>query len=211
MLLYCIRHGESTYNAEGRIQGRLEVPLSELGKRQSKAAGIALQDKAIEIIHTSTQLRARTTASILGSVIGVAIQPEPQLMEINVGIFQGHRRSELAELYPEAFARWSSGDPEFTIPGGESRRQVAQRGREVFQTIRTAGHHEVAIVAHGGILLATMKLLAGIPLDQPPLSLENGSITTLRWNDDVPLEIIALNQVDHLSSVGLAGGGDLAV
>jgi len=211
MQLYCVRHGESTYNAEGRVQGRLEVPLSELGKRQAKAVGTALEGKPIEILYASTQLRARETACIVSAVLGVAVQPEPQLMEINVGVFQGHRRCELAELYPEAFAQWSSGDPNFMIPGGESRRQVAERGREVFQRIRAAGHREVLIVAHGGILLATMKLLAGIPLDQLPLSLENGSITTLQWTADGPLEILALNQVDHLSSVGLAGGGDLSV
>jgi probable phosphoglycerate mutase len=211
MLLYCIRHGESTYNAEGRIQGRLDVPLSDLGRRQSEAAAQALRGKPVEALYASTLRRAAQTAEIIGGVLGVTVRPEPRLMEIDVGVFQGHMPSELAKRYPEALAQWTSGDPEYVIPGGESRRQLAERGCAAFEAIRQAGHREVVVVAHGGIIVATIKLLRHISLADPPFSLENGSITTLHWNGDGRLHVVALNQIEHLRTVGLAGGGDLIV
>jgi probable phosphoglycerate mutase len=183
MLLYCIRHGESIYNAEGRIQGRLDVPLSDLGRRQSEAAAGVLRGKPVDALYASTLRRAMETAEIVSKALGVTIRPVPRLMEIDVGVFQGQMQSELARRFPEALAQWTSGDPEYAIPGGESRRQLAERGREAFEAVRRAGHREAVIVAHGGIIVATIKLLRGIPLADPPLSLENGSITTtpLEW------------------------------
>ena len=140
MLLYCVRHGESAYNVEGRIQGQSDVPLSGLGHRQSRAVAEALSGLPVEAIYASPLRRAMQTAQPVAERLNLEIRADPRLMEIHAGVFQEKLRSQLVELYPEQFARWKSGDPDCTIPGGESRRDLLRRGREVFEEIGRAGH-----------------------------------------------------------------------
>ena len=77
MILYCVRHGESVYNAEGRIQGRLNVPLSELGRRQSAAAAAALASLSADALYASPLRRAMETAEIIADALGLPIQDRP--------------------------------------------------------------------------------------------------------------------------------------
>ena len=86
---------------------------------------------------------------------------------------------------------------------GESRRDVMQRAGDAFQAIREAGHRQVAIVAHGGLLSAAFKVLLEIPARLNPFSLDNGSISKLAWDREVKL--LSLNAIDHLH--GLRHGG----
>jgi len=209
MILYCVRHGESVYNAEGRIQGQSDVPLSELGRQQSRAVAVALSGLPIDAIYASPLRRAMETAKTLAEALGLEIQTEPRLKEIHVGIFQDKLRTDLGRLFPEEFARWTSGDPDFVIPGGESRRELARRGCQAFESIRRAGHGHAAVVSHGRLLVVTLKALVDFPAERPLAALHNGSITTVRLNSDGRAEVVSLNQVDHLSGVGLGGQGDL--
>lgn len=212
MILYCVRHGESDYNAQGRIQGQSDVPvLSELGQRQSEAVAAALAGLPIEAIYASPLRRAVQTAEAIARVLHVPIRTDPRLREIHVGVFQDRLRSDLEKNHAEALAEWLSGAPDFVIPGGESRSQLARRGREALEAILRAGLAQAVVVAHGGVLVSTIKSLLGIPLQDPPLALENGSITTLAADGDGRVELLALNQVDHLAGAGRGGIGDLAV
>src|SRR5271157_3918819 len=89
MLMFCIRHGESTYNAQGRVQGHLNIPLSELGRRQSAALAAVCKMFGAEAIFCSPLRRARETAEPIAAALALPIQEEPRLIEIKVGIFQG--------------------------------------------------------------------------------------------------------------------------
>ncbi len=209
MILYCVRHGESVYNAEGRIQGRLDVPLSELGRRQSAAAAAALAGLPIDALYASPLRRAMETAEIIADALALTVQTDDRLMEINVGVFADKHPSELAELWPQALARWKSEDLDFVIPGGESRRQVIARGRAALQEIAAAGRQAAIIVSHGRLLTCTLKDILAIPAGQPPFSLQNASITTLSADGNGRCELLALDQVDHLRGLDLSGLGDL--
>lgn len=198
MILYCVRHGQSTYNAEGRIQGQSNVPLSELGRRQGEAVARALADEPIEALYCSPLRRALDTAQPVAEALGLEIQIIPLLKEIHAGIWEDRRRSEIEQEYSEELQRWREGEFERPIPGGESRRQLLGRGREAFKTILGSGYGHVVVVSHGGLLVVTLKDLLGIPRDQPPLDLENGSITKLAHDGDGRVELLALDQVDHL-------------
>ena len=212
MILHCVRHGESTYNAEGRLQGQSDRPvLSERGRRQSAAAAEALAAFPVEAIYSSPLSRARQTAEIIAGRLGLEIRSDPRLKEIDVGVFEDRLRSELAAVYPKELARWVSGDAEFRIPGGESRRDLARRGAEALEAIAAAGLGQVVVVGHGGLLVAAMKALLRIPADAPPTALENGSITRLARGRDGRWEVLALDQTDHLRGIGLGGVGDLTV
>jgi broad specificity phosphatase PhoE len=209
MWLYCVRHGESVFNAESRIQGQLDVPLSELGRRQGAAVAEALAAANVEAIYTSPLGRARETAEIVARRLNLPIRADDRLKEINVGIFQNRLRAEIAERYPEAFARWTSGEMDYVVPGGESRRMLQQRGCAAFRGIVAAEHQRAAVISHGRLLVVALAAWVPIPAGPAAPTLENGSITTVRYDGDGHWELTDYNQVAHLAGIGLSGAGDL--
>jgi broad specificity phosphatase PhoE len=209
MIQYCIRHGESVYNAEGRIQGQSDVPLSDFGRKQGEAVATAMAALPIEVVFSSPLRRALETAREIAEPRGLEIRTDPRLMEVHAGIFQDKLRSQLEELYPDELARWLSGDPDFVIPGGESRRALARRGCEAIESIRRAGYGQAAVVAHGRLLVVALNALLDLPVDEQPSALDNGSITTVSFDGPGRARLVSLNQVDHLGSVGTGRQGDL--
>jgi broad specificity phosphatase PhoE len=170
----------------------------------------ALERFPIDAIYSSPLQRARKTADIIAEALEMHVCFDSRLQEIHAGIFQNRRRSELAEIYPDELARWQSGDLDYTIPGGESRRQRQQRGMAAFHDIASSQHQHVAIVAHGRMLLVTIRaLVQDLAGGESHPSLENGSITTLQCNGSRAFKLLAFNEINHLQHVGLAGAGDL--
>src|SRR5208283_2328868 len=102
-----------------------------------------------EAIFCSPLRRARETAEPIAAALALPIREELDLIEIKVGIFQGHSRDELDRTCPEEYARWQSGDPDYAVPGGESRRALMQRGRAVLESIAQRAYGRVIIVSHG--------------------------------------------------------------
>ena len=165
MLQILIRHGESLSNREGRVQGQADVKLSDTGRQQAAAVASWCQSQSFQNqsceLWSSPLCRARETAEEIGKVTGLAVQVADELVELNAGVFQGHLWDDLAERFPEDVARWRSGDVDFQIPGGESRRQLAERGRHVLQSLSSRSVNSMIVVAHGGVLTAALGLLVG--------------------------------------------------
>lgn len=205
MYLYCVRHGQSVFNAENRIQGQLDPPLSDLGRRQAQATADRLGKFPIEAVYASPLDRAHSTAEPLALALGLEIQTDDRLKEINVGIYQGMLWAEVREQHPEFTEKWTTQDPDFVIPEGESRRQLMQRGAEVLTMIQEAGHQHVAIVSHGAILTAAFKALFGIPVELNPFSLHNASITKIKWDGQYRMRLY--NHVQHLIEAGVPPEG----
>lgn len=212
MILYCIRHGESTYNVEGRLQGQSDEPrLSPLGRRHAAALAAVLSQTPIEAIYASPLARAMETAEPLADALKLPVRTDDRLKEINIGVFQGLLAAEIGDVHPEATARWRSGDPDFRIPGGETRRELIERAAAAMKAIRETGLRQVAVVAHGGVLAAALKALLQVPAERNPFMLYNGSISRIEWETQVKL--MTLNQTDHLRSAGCelaTRTGDLA-
>lgn len=200
MLLYCVRHGESTYNVEGRLQGQSDTRLSPLGQKHAAAVAATLGKLPIEAVYASPLSRARETAQPLADALGLPVECDERLKEINIGVFQGALASELSDRFPEEAARWRSQDPDYRIPGGESRRDLMLRAEAAFRAIHESGHRQVAVVAHGGVLAAALKTLLQVPAERNPFMLYNGSISMLEWDGQVKL--MTLNQTDHLRLAG---------
>jgi probable phosphoglycerate mutase len=210
MILYCVRHGESVYNAERRIQGQTDVELSPLGLGQSGAVVAELATLPIDAVFSSPLRRARQTAEPLAAALGLQLRIDDRLAEINAGVFQGLDWDEIAARYPAEGARWRSHDPDFVIPGGESRRQLVARAVAAFEAIHAAGCQHAAVIAHGGLLTAAFKGLFAVPLERNPFNLLNGSISQIGWDSEP--QLLTLNQVEHLRRIaGLAPArtGDL--
>ena len=209
MLQILIRHGESLSNREGRVQGQANVKLSDTGRQQ--AAAVAAWCKSQSFRNQSCELwssplcRAQETAEVIGTAIGLPVQLEDKLVELNAGVFQGHLWDDLADRFPEAVAQWRSGDVDFQIPGGESRRQLAERGRHALELLSVRPVRGMIIVAHGGVLTAALGLLVGRehsllaevaerPFTRLP-ALGNCSVSQLKWPGP---ELLSFNETDHL-------------
>jgi len=201
MLLYLIRHGESTYNAIGRIQGRSDCPLSERGRRQGEAMARRLAEQPIDAVYATPLRRARQTAEPLAAALGLPIRYDPRLVEVDAGQFEEQLRVDVMRRFPDAIPRWRSGAMDFAFPGGESRQALIDRGREALLAVARAGHEHAAVVSHGGLLLAGMKSILGIASESPPLDMDNASVTRLFVDGDDRAELIEFNNVDHLADV----------
>ena len=153
-----IRHGESLSNREGRVQGQADVELSEVGQRQAAAVADWCRSQpemaAADELWSSPLRRARATAEAIGVAIGKPVQLADDLRELHAGIFQGHLWDDLAVRFPTEVARWQSGDLDYQIPKGESRRQLAERGRQALEALADRPTKRMIVVAHGGILTA---------------------------------------------------------
>jgi probable phosphoglycerate mutase len=205
MNLYCVRHGETEFNASGRIQGQLDSPLSELGYRQCAAAAEILAEVPIDAIFASPLKRAAESAKVIAERLQLPVRSEPRFMEIHAGVFQGRCWPEIEAEYPDDARRWRSQDPEFCIPGGESRRLLMDRTLAAISEIVGLGFKNAVVVAHGGSLSAALKAVLEIPPRRNPFVLQNGSITQLAWKDG-DVKLLSLNQIGHLQDLARAGG-----
>lgn len=213
MLQYLVRHGESVSNLEGRVQGQEDVELSALGIRQADAVASWSRGLAatvpVEEIWSSPLRRARDTAARIAAAVGLPLRIDERLRELHAGVFQGHLWADLEERFPEAVARWRSGDPHFVIPGGESRAQLAARGRGALEALAARGARGMIVVAHGGILTAALGSLVGTshpllaaaaerPFTRLP-ALANCSVTRIEWPGPA---LVSFNDTAHLDAVG---------
>ena len=215
MLQYLIRHGESVSNQAGRVQGQADVELSALGKTQAEqvaawSRGItAVPGRAvIGEIWSSPLRRARETAAAIAAALGLEVLVEDRLAELHAGIFQGHLWADLEERFPEAVARWRSGDADYAMPGGESRAQLAARGHAVLEALAGRDVGRMIVVAHGGILTAALGSLVGPahpmlaataerPFTKLP-ALANCSVTRVEWPGPM---LVSFNETGHLPAV----------
>ena len=163
--LLLIRHGQTTYNATGRMQGHLDTELSEVGYAQARAAAELLEDKEITAIVASDLIRARDTADVIGRQLGIEVGVDKRLRETHLGDWQGMTSAEVDEQYPGARALWRH-DPKWAPPQGESRVDVATRARpvidELMRELPDWDEGAVLVVAHGGAISALTCHLLGL-------------------------------------------------
>jgi 2,3-bisphosphoglycerate-dependent phosphoglycerate mutase len=167
--LCLIRHGETAWNAQRRIQGQIDIELNAEGLRQANAAGDYLRDEQFSALYASDLARAWTTAQRIGRVAGLPLRAAPELRERKYGVFEGLTYDEAGRKHPEWFARMESRDPDFAFPeGGESLRQLYERVVDCLRAIAAAHVGEtVAVVTHGGVLDIANRFVRNNDLSAP--------------------------------------------
>lgn len=151
--LLLLRHGQSTWNADGRWQGQADPSLSPLGEAQALEAAERLKPGHFCRVVASNLRRARRTAEILAEALGLPVELDPDLREIDVGDWQGLTRAEINERAPGALADWSEGRSEST-PGGETRAHLTDRARAALLRAAEASSpgDRVLLVSHGALI-----------------------------------------------------------
>ena len=181
--LVVIRHGETDWNAEGRMQGQLDAPLSRRGRWQAGRLGDALAGEGIEAIVASDLSRALDTARALAAAVGLPVSTDPGLRERCFGVFEGHTYAEIDARWPEEALRWRGHDAAFGPEGGERLEDFAERA--VAAVRRAAEAHPgrtVAVVTHGGVLDSLYRAAYGLETTATRTwLLGNASVNRLLW------------------------------
>ena len=199
--LIAIRHGETAWNVDTRIQGHLDIPLNDTGLWQARQVARALAGEPLNAIYASDLQRAHTTARAIAETTGAALVPEPGLRERSFGALEGRTFAEIEAELPEQARRWRQRDPHFAPEGGETLVQL--RERIAATTHRLAAQHTgglVVLVAHGGVLDVLYRLATGQDLQAPRTwQLANAAINRLLWTPE-GLTLVGWADTQHLDT-----------
>ena len=200
--IIAIRHGETAWNVDTRIQGELDIELNATGRWQAQRLAQALIDEPIDAIYSSHLLRAWDTARAIADATGVQAQACSDLRERSFGVFQGKTFSEIEAAWPEQALCWRRREPDWAPEGGESLAQLRQR---IVQTAcelaqRHAGE-QIVLVAHGGVMDMLYRAATGQDLQTArSWNLGNASINRLLWTPQ-GLTLIGWADTRHLDEL----------
>lgn len=212
--LLAIRHGETAWNVDARIQGHIDIPLNDHGLQQAQRLGRALAEgDRPDVLYSSDLLRAQATATAVATACGLTVRLDKALRERCFGVFEGSTLEEVRERDPALADRWRRREPDFVPPGGESLAMFYERcvGAVLGLLARHPGQ-TVAIVAHGGVLDCLYRAATGVALDaHRSWSIENASVNRLLCSEG-RLTLTGWGDVSHLGQVGvlLDDAGDAA-
>jgi len=206
-----IRHGETAWNAERRLQGHLDISLNAEGERQARLLAGALAAEPLDLIVSSDLQRARQTAQAVATLRGMPLHVEPGLRERCYGGFEGLLYSEIEQRFPAEFAAWQARDVDAILPSGkncgESFRQFYERATGAILGLAQAyPGRNIAMVAHGGVLECAYRMALGLPLETPRdfkvfnasinrFHLEEGRLALDSWGEVAHLQPAVLDEL----------------
>ena len=199
--IIAVRHGETAWNVDTRIQGHLDIALNDTGHWQARQVARALADEPLAAVYTSDLQRAHATAQAIAQASGAPLVAEPGLRERSFGELEGRTFAEIEAELPEQARRWRPRDPHFAPTGGETLVQL--RERIAATTHRLAAQHTeqlIVLVAHGGVLDMLYRLATGLDLQAPRTWLvTNASINRLLWTPQ-GLTLVGWADTQHLDT-----------
>lgn len=207
--LVVIRHGETAWNRDSRIQGHTDIPLNERGYWQARRTGQALREEGVVAVHSSDLLRASHTADAIAQACGVPLALHADLRERHFGRFEGLTHDEIVSQWPDEGRRWRERDPAYGPQGGETLQAFYERCLQALT--RLARQHPgetVALVAHGGVLDCFYRAATRVELDVPrSWTIANASINRLIFTDE-GLGLVGWADTRHLDDDGLDESSD---
>ncbi|MFC6153729.1 histidine phosphatase family protein [Nocardioides yefusunii] len=164
--LLLLRHGRTSWNLEGRVQGQTDVPLDEVGVEQARLVAPALAKYAPVLVRSSDLARARVTAEAVADACGVEVSLDSRLREFDLGERAGARLTDYAAAHADEYAAFRAGRYD-VVPGGESREQLVERFVPAVQdALRALRPGELGVVvAHGAALKVAVAALLGWPAE----------------------------------------------
>lgn len=201
MRILLARHGETPWNAEGRYQGQIDIPLSPVGDAQAQALGARLRDVPLTRAVASPLARAQLTARFaLGPEREALLQTDPDLQEIAHGEWEGLLASEIHEKDPARLRAWREEPDTVLMPGGESLRQVLERSwRGLTRAAEGLGEHDtLLVVAHDAVNRVILCRVLGLPIARLWSFRQAPTTLNLLEGPDVEhLEVVRLNDCAH--------------
>lgn len=194
-----VRHGETEWNAERRIQGQIDIGLNETGRRQAVAAGRWLKGAALVALYSSDLKRAWTTAQAIGGEIGLVPAAVPEMRERRYGVFEGLTYDEAKAHHPAGYAAFEGRNADYDFENGESLKAMFARVTGKLQGIAAAHPGQnVAVVLHGGVLDVINRFVRGNSLEMPrDFLIPNAGINWISVSDGV-WQLETWGETDHL-------------
>ena len=201
MRLIFVRHGESVWNHEGRVQGKADPPLSERGRAQSAlVAGRLAREFTPAAVYSSALQRASATGQAIAGRLGLPLRIDARLNEYDIGVLTGLTDAEVTAQYPEIRAKWEMDVQWVPVPGEEGIYAFVDRITRAMDDIIAAhpGDAEVVVVTHGGVMALYLGDLIGLnPRQRMPWKIDNASISIVEPEGARP-RIVRLNDVGHV-------------
>jgi probable phosphoglycerate mutase len=204
-----VRHGETAWNVDTRIQGQLDIGLNDTGRWQARRVAQALARDGLAAVYSSDLARALDTARAVAEAAGVPLRIDKGLRERAFGEFEGHTFDEIAQRWPQQSERWRHRDPAFGPAGGETLQAFYDRC--VAATERLAAAHPgqaIAIVAHGGVMDCLYRAATRIDLQAPRTWLvTNAAVNRLLYTGE-GFTLVGWADRSHLDDAGRDEGSD---
>ena len=197
--LMLVRHGETVWNAEQRLQGHSDPPLSEVGLQQAKRLASRLADAQLAAIYSSDLSRARETADIIAAGRGIDVHATSDLRERDCGRWEGQTYAQIRATDPVEFSNWRSGIAEYQPPEGESFGAILRRVSRFTSGLEQAhpGDVNVLVVSHGGALMTLALHVLELPASaHRNLVLANTSLSIIDLRSGHPV-LDLWNDVSH--------------
>ena len=208
--MFLVRHGATELSAEDRYAGSTDVELSDEGRGQARALAERLAAETLAAVYASPMRRTVETATIAAAPHGLPLQTMPGLREISHGHWEGLRRSEAEQRFPEEYAAWEADPFTFAPEGGEAGINVLARALPIIREIVLKHHDEaVLVVSHKATIRLLISSLLGFDargyrdrLDQHPACLN-----ILDFMDAVRARLMLFNDVSHYEGMPERGRG----
>lgn len=203
--ILAIRHGETAWNVDTRLQGHLDIPLNDVGRRQAQHLARSLVEcDAIDAVYASDLSRAHHTAQAIAQALGKTVITHTGLRERHFGAFQGRTFAEIETELPDHAWHWRKRTPDWTPPdGGES--LLVLRERIVNTVNELAARHageQIVLVAHGGVLDVLYRVATCMSLQAPRTwQLTNTAVNRLLWTPQ-GLTLVGWGDTSHLDTLG---------
>jgi probable phosphoglycerate mutase len=198
--LCIVRHGETEWNAQGRVQGQLDIPLSPIGLAQARAVAGVLGKETFSAIYSSDLVRVRQTAEPTASLLHKQIICDERLRERHYGVFQGMTYADAKERIPEGYARFRAKDPDYAFDDGESLTRFNERALAFFDDLLKKHQGENLLVfTHGGVLEMLYRHATGRGLSTPrDFEIPNAALNRLELGPQ-GWRILSWADISHLS------------
>ena len=196
-----IRHGETLWNQQGRMQGQNDSPLTALGMNQARLLGRRLKDVSFAALYSSDLGRAHQTARCIADMTGHEVVADAGLRERNFGVFEGLMHTEIKLRYPEEYVRFATRDPDYAMPGGESTARFRDRCVACLESIALRHPAKtLVVVTHGLVLDMLYRTACRMALDRARgFPLLNCSVNTFRYGHE-GWQAVSVCDVSHLAS-----------
>jgi 2,3-bisphosphoglycerate-dependent phosphoglycerate mutase len=204
-----IRHGETAWNVDTRIQGQLDIGLNAKGRWQAERAGAALADEDIDVVYSSDLWRAYDTALSVAKPHGLMVQTDEALRERGFGEFQGKTFAQIEATLPEQALLWRKRVPDFAPPGGESLLQLRERVVQCVQSLaeKNVGKH-IVIVSHGGVMDVLYRAATSLDIQAARTwDLHNAAINRMLWNG-THLSLVGWADTSHIDNASFETARD---
>ncbi len=199
-LFYFVRHGETEWNAEGRLCGRTDVPLSKVGRWQARLLAARLKPISVEALYSSPLGRALETAGLIGAAVGHEPVVDGRLVELNYGAWEGRTFDEIKRSDPDAYRAWDADPASMAPPEGETGFQLVERVTPFLAEMSQRYQQgNVAVVCHKTVCRLMACHIMGVPLSQyrKRIPMENAALNVFAHKEG-KWQVVALNDISHL-------------